>query len=426
MHVFVGGQTARFSLLQFLFWSSIVCFEAFLVPYLRSVGYAPSQVGIVMAAVFALALVGQPILGSITDRIRSPRYLVTAVLIVAAVGVNLIPVVRFSLIAIVGLALLYSVTANSLPAVLDAWIMSRRDTPGPPDYGIARGFGSLGFAAAAVIIGFLTDRYGLELLFPAYLVLVLAAAGTALFMPRPPRLPRSPRPERPRSQGKQATADWTPEELGLPAPAPEVRTPPLRGFLDGLRAALHNPSYLLLLGSAMVAFTGLRAGITFIPLLLEEVGGTVSDVGLAHSIGAVSEVPLFFLSGLILRRYRGLPLLGAILVLFAVRLFAYTLVGAAWGVLALQLTHGLTFGLFLAAAVDYVHRIAPPEHRGFFQALAPSVYFGIGSIAGSWLGGIIIEATSVVVLYRLAAGASLVAATLPLVAARARLTADRR
>ncbi|MFP4373356.1 MAG: MFS transporter, partial [Spirochaetaceae bacterium] len=414
MHVSVNSQTARFAILQFLFWSSIVCFEAFLVPYLRSVGYAPGQIGTVMAAVFALALVGQPILGSITDRIGSPRYLVAAVLIVAAAGVNLIPLVRFSLFAILGLALLYSVTANSLPAVLDAWIMSRRDTLAPPDYGIARGFGSLGFATAAVVIGFLTDRYGLQLLFPAYLILVLAAAGTALFMPRPPR------PERPASGAKQTAAEWAPEELGLPAPAPEVRTPPVRGFINGLRAVLRNRSYLLLLGSAMVAFTGLRAGITFIPLLIEEVGGTVSDVGLAHSIGAVSEVPLFFLSTLILRRYRGLPLLGAILVLFALRLYAYTLVGSAWGVLALQLTHGLTFGLFLAAAVDYIHRIAPPEHRGFFQALAPSVYFGIGSIVGSWLGGIIIEATSVALLYRLAAGASLLAAALPLAAARAR------
>ncbi|MFP4566499.1 MAG: MFS transporter, partial [Spirochaetaceae bacterium] len=408
MHVSVNSQTARFAILQFLFWSSIVCFEAFLVPYLRSVGYAPGQIGTVMAAVFALALVGQPILGSITDRIGSPRYLVAAVLIVAAAGVNLIPLVRFSLFAILGLALLYSVTANSLPAVLDAWIMSRRDTLAPPDYGIARGFGSLGFATAAVVIGFLTDRYGLQLLFPAYLILVLAAAGTALFMPRPPR------PERPASGAKQTAAEWAPEELGLPSPAPEVRTPPVRGFINGLRAVLRNRSYLLLLGSAMVAFTGLRAGITFIPLLIEEVGGTVSDVGLAHSIGAVSEVPLFFLSTLILRRYRGLPLLGAILVLFALRLYAYTLVGSAWGVLALQLTHGLTFGLFLAAAVDYIHRIAPPEHRGFFQALAPSVYFGIGSIVGSWLGGIIIEATSVALLYRLAAGASLLAAALPL------------
>ncbi|NBB89595.1 MAG: MFS transporter [Spirochaetes bacterium] len=423
MRILVGGQTARFSLLQFLFWSSIVCFEAFLVPYLRSVGYAPSQVGTVMAAVFGFALVGQPILGSITDRIRSPRYLVTGVLVLAAVVVNLMPLVRVSLIAIVGLALLYSVTANSLPAVLDAWIMSRRETPAPPNYGIARGFGSLGFAAAAVIIGYLTDRYGLELLFPAYLVLVLAAAATALFMPRPPRLP--PR-ERPASRQREAAVEWSPEELGLPSPAPEVRTPPVRGFIDGLRAVLRNRSYLLLLGSAMVAFTGLRAGITFIPLLIEEVDGTVSDVGLAHSIGALSEVPLFFLSGLILRRYRGFPLLGGILILFAVRLFAYTLVGSAGGVLALQLTHGLTFGLFLAAAVDHVHRIAPPEHRGFFQALAPSVYFGIGSILGSWLGGIIIEATSVVILYRLAAGASLVAAVPPLVAARAGFSGSRR
>jgi PPP family 3-phenylpropionic acid transporter len=420
MHVHAGRQTRRFSLLQFFFWSSIVCFEAFLVPYLRSVGYAPGRIGTVMAAIFALALVGQPVLGSITDRIRSPRYLVAGVLIVAAGAVNLIPVVRFSFLAVVALALLYSVTANSLPAVLDAWIMSRRETPDAPDYGVARGFGSFGFAAAAVAVGFLTDRFGLELLFPAYLVLVLAAAGIALLMPR------SARPERPQTYREQTVAEWPTEELGVAAPAPEVRTPPLRGFLEGLRAVLQNPRYLLLLAAALIAFMGLRAGITFIPLLIEDLGGTVSDVGLAHSIGAVSEVPFFFLSGAILRRYRGLPLLGTILILFAARLFAYTMVGSVWGVLALQLTHGLTFGLFLAGAVDYIHRIAPPEHRGFFQTLAPSVYFGVGSIIGSWLGGIVIEVTTVVVLYRLAAGASLAAAALTLLAPRLRFTQNRR
>ncbi|MDA3951403.1 MAG: MFS transporter, partial [Spirochaeta sp.] len=91
----------------------------------------------------------------------------------------------------------------------------------------------------------------------------------------------------------------------------------------------------------------------------------------------------------------------------SLRLLAYTFLTTAPQILILQLSHGLTFGLYLAATVEYIHRIAPPEHRSFFQALAPSVYFGLGSIAGSWLGGIVIEAYSVLWLYR---GAALLAA----------------
>ncbi|MFW6260326.1 MAG: MFS transporter, partial [Spirochaetota bacterium] len=72
-------------------------------------------------------------------------------------------------------------------------------------------------------------------------------------------------------------------------------------------------------------------------------------------------------------------------------------------VLLLQLPHGATFGIFLAATVDYINEIAPPAHRSLFQAIAPSVFFGLGSIVGSWVGGIAIEAFSLVWVYRAAA-----------------------
>ena len=85
-------------------------------------------------------------------------------------------------------------------------------------------------------------------------------------------------------------------------------------------------------------------------------------------------------------------------------------------ILILQISHGLTFGVFMATAVDYIHRIAPREHQGFFQTLAPSVFFGVGSIVGGWLGGILMEATSIVWLYRAAALLALIGAPIPLLA----------
>ena len=184
-------------------------------------------------------------------------------------------------------------------------------------------------------------------------------------------------------------------------------------LIQAIRAVLSNKAYLTLLVSSFLAITGLRAALTFLPFLIESLGGSVATVGTAHSLAALSEVPFFVFSAYLHRYVRGRRLISAILAVMALRIFLYTLLGSYHAVLLLQLSHGATFGLFLATSVDYVHEIAPERHRGFFQTLGPSIYFGLGSITGSWLGGLVIEALSVVWLYRIAALITLTGALLP-------------
>lgn len=364
------AETARFAAIQFFFWASIVCFEAFMVPFLTDRGYSPSQTGFVMSAIFGFAIVGQPAVGSLSDRLSSPRWLVAGAMSVAAAAALALPSAAGVYAIVVGIALVYSLSANSLPAVLDAWIMARRRVEPGLSYGIARGFGSLGFAAGALLLGGVAERFGIPIVFRIYAGLALAVGALALVMPR----------------------------RGAPGSAPRERH-----FVEGLRAVVANRSYLVLLGSTFLTFVGFRASMTFLPLLLDSVGGSLADVGFAHSIAAVSEVPFLFLSGVLLRRLRGPGLIAGLLLLMAVRMFGYSLLESASGVLLLQLSHGVTFGLFLAATVDYIDLIAPAAHRSLFQAIAPSVFFGLGSIVGSWVGGVAIEAFSLTWVYRAAA-----------------------
>jgi MFS transporter, PPP family, 3-phenylpropionic acid transporter len=376
-----AAEPYRFAAIEFLFWSGIVTFEAFMVPYLRSVGYTPGRIGPVMGAAFALSVLGQPLLGAVTDHVRSPRRLIATVLVLSGVAVIAVPAVSGVYAALFAVVLVYSLTANSLPAVLDGWIMARQEHNPRVRYGIVRGIGSAGFAAGALVFGVVTERFGLTVIFPSYLGLVAVTAVLALGVPA----------VKPAAEAAAGAAAGGP---------PVSRIHPFAHIRGRLNAVLSNRAYLLMLVSSFLAFVGLRAALTFIPVLISELGGSLTDVGLAHSIAAVSEIPFFFLSVVIFRRVRGPCLIASILALLGLRLFGYTLLTSAPQILLLQLTHGVTFGLFLAATVEYIHRIAPPEDRSFFQALAPSVYFGLGSITGSWLGGIVIEATSVFVMYR--------------------------
>ncbi|MFW5688183.1 MAG: MFS transporter [Spirochaetota bacterium] len=382
-------ETIRFAGIQFIFWASIVCFEAFMVPFLTDAGYSPSQAGLVMSAIFGFAIIGQPMVGSLSDRMNSPRWIVAIAMTIAGAAALLLPSVAGLYGIVIAIALLYSLTANSLPAVLDAWIMARRRRNPRLSYGVSRGFGSLGFAVGAAAFGAIAERYGTQVVFPAYATLAVAVAVLAALMPRP---------------ADPASKEHASRETGHLA--------------EGLRAAVSNGPYLALILATFIAFVGFRAAMTFLPLLLDSVGGSVRDVGLSHSIAAVSEAPLFFISGLLIRRVRGPKLIAGVLGLMAVRIFVYSLLATSEAVLLLQLSHGATFGIFLAATVDYIDEIAPPAHRSLFQAIAPSVFFGLGSIVGSWAGGVTIEASSITLLYKASGGLVLAGALIVAVGAR--------
>ncbi|MFP4115181.1 MAG: MFS transporter [Spirochaetales bacterium] len=405
------AEPIRLSAIEFFFWSSIACFEGFMVPYLTSVGYRPAQIGPIMGAVFGPAIVGQPVLGAISDRISSPKWLIAVAMVVAGSVVVLIPAAVGWYAAVLVIVLVYSVSGNSLPAVLDGWIMARRDYNPRINYGIARGFGSAGFATAALALGYVAERWGPGIVFPVYLGIAIATAALAVTAPQ----------MRPTASTEETTppcrdgAPKTRSDRGLRSLSRRVWT---RVGVVG-----RNRRYVLFLIASFLAFVGFRAAFTFLPLLIDELGGTLSHVGLAHSIGAISEVPFLFLSALILRRLRGSRFVALTLLLFGLRLSTYSVLTSTAQVLGLQLTHGLTFGLFIAASVDYIHAIAPPEHRTLFQAIAPSVYFGLGSIVGSWIGGIVVEAISVFWAFR-GAGVLAVAGSLVLFVSPAHGSAD--
>lgn len=408
-------ETARFSLIEFFFWAAIVSFEAYLVPWLRGHGYTPSEAGLVVAIIAGGAVIGQPVLGRLSDRLPSPGPLITAALVVGIVAFVSMVFVASWYPALLTLAAIYAFSVASLPMVFDAWILARRERVPGLQYGIARGTGSFGFAAGGIALGTLTDRVGIGAIFPSFalaagVAVVLVVAATRRFQRERSAAPATA----PTDEVVQPIATAT--AMG-PVQVPEEHVVRSSRPSDGpLRAVLRNRAYLTLVAGGFLGFSGLRAALTFLPYLFDTVGGSVGQVGLAHSIGALSEIPFFVGAALIHRRFRGAPLISSILILMGIRLVAYTWMPTAGAILALQISHGLTFGLFMATTVDYVHRIAPPEHRAFFQALGPALFFGVGSIVGSWLGGVLMEATSVMWLYRIAALVTLLGAPLPMLA----------
>ena len=88
----------------------------------------------------------------------------------------------------------------------------------------------------------------------------------------------------------------------------------------------------------------------------------------------VGEVPMFFLSGWILRNLGHAHTMSLVLIAFSLRFFLYSLLSDPWFSLPIELLNGVTFGLCYAAMTGYAHTIAPEGTEATVQGVVGAVY----------------------------------------------------
>ena len=340
-----------------------------------------------MSAIFVFAVFGQPLWGHLCDRIGKHKPVVAGALLSATGVALLLPlaVPWFPLVLL--LALAYSAGANSMPGIIDGWIMARRAVVPGIEYGLARGMGSLGFAMAALGLGFLYQTFGLGTMFPAYALIAGGGAVVALATP---------------DSGSPGNAPTGPEPLGVASSSAESDTADRAvqySLKDSVLAVVSHHEYRNFAVTAVMLFIAFRAAMTFLPELVLDLGGVDSHIGAAHSVGAFSEIPIMLLAAVLIRRFKADRLVLVAMLVFTARMSIYAFLRSPEALILAQALHGPSFGLFIAASVHYIDEISPAGHKSLFQALAPSMYFGAGSVIGSAIAGQIVEHLDLNALY---------------------------
>lgn len=120
-----------------------------------------------------------------------------------------------------------------------------------------------------------------------------------------------------------------------------------------------------------------------------------------------SQVPVFQFAGSIMEAIGIQGSLHLVLAAFVIRLTAYSTM-ALWPsvniVLAVELLHGLTFGLAWAAGSEHCKRVAPVGLEATVQAAFQSCYFGLGTGSGGLVGGFVYQHYGPVACFLVAAG----------------------
>lgn len=361
MNKIFNRENFGFGGLQWLYWGGYATVFPFLVIYLKSKGYNEVQTGAVMAAMVVVSVFAQPFWGSYCDRKRTVRDVLAVCLLVSGIITLFIPVFYRSFGALIFLVLIISFTENSMSSLIDSWTVHTAINKPWLDYGLTRGMGSLGFAFTALLFGALLDRFGYGLMFPTHLFVIGLFIACCFYVEK---------------RNKFADA--------LPASDREKKEHP-RFRLKG------SGKFIWFLVSSTLVFIGFRATLTFYPILLSQQGGNNMDLGLSFFILALCEAPLFFLSKRIMQKYKDTAVILTAMVFFIVKILLHIVVVSVPGLIAVQATQLVSFGLFLPASVYYIMRIAPEGLSTTYLTIAVSCYSGISAIIGNFGGGLIID-----------------------------------
>jgi MFS family permease len=128
---------------------------------------------------------------------------------------------------------------------------------------------------------------------------------------------------------------------------------------------LWNRAFLLCLCNNLFLFIYYFAMLSVLPIyILQDLGGTVKEAGLALTLFLLSSIAIRPFSGLIVERLgkkRSLRGAGLLFVLFA---FSYLLIDSLWSLLIVRFLHGFWFSILTTVNVPVVNDFIPERRKG--------------------------------------------------------------
>jgi MFS transporter, PPP family, 3-phenylpropionic acid transporter len=139
--------------------------------------------------------------------------------------------------------------------------------------------------------------------------------------------------------------------------------------------------------------------LLFLPIYMSNQGAPEGLVGTAFSIGALAEVPIFFLIGRIAKRTGPLPpLVGAVLIQVTLYVLM-SLSPSPYQMVAINTLSGVYFATYYPTIVTLVGALTPESLKATGQGLLAAFTWGLGNMAGTVIGGRVADLFGIPALY---------------------------
>ncbi len=378
-----------------------VAWGRYQIPYLVSLGLAPSRIGLLRAAGLLAKFFAMPMWGAWADvHAQSTFPCVVAVLAVALLlEFYRSPAVVASFACLLALKMSRSAAngVGTLADVLTLRVMERHPGAG---YGAQRLWTGVAWGCGSYVVGCLIDARGYGAIFSWTYVF---SAATLVLLARGPAFDR-------RADGGKPAAD---RGVSAPGGASDEKSARGRGrtaanlwaYARGLDRSSDLRPFLCLMGLYGVAMSLVEA-LLFLQMA-REFKSPKALMGAVTLVGTITEYPFFFKSDALIAQYGPVKMLKVAHACLALRLVGYAAVSATTAPVALpalQLLHGPCFALAWTAAVQFAADASTPSLRGTSQSVLSTAYYVVGAGVGSVFWSSIYEAGGSRPTYLLGAG----------------------
>lgn len=138
----------------------------------------------------------------------------------------------------------------------------------------------------------------------------------------------------------------------------------------------------------------------FLFWFIQDMNGSHLLMGLTLCMTCVSEVPVMFFSGKLIKCIGHHGVLYLTFVCYTIRYVLYSFLHNAWYVLAVEPLHGVTFGAMWAATTSYGGLISPEGMRATVMGLVMATHFGLGKLIAGFGGGAMYSSYGPRILFR--------------------------
>lgn len=364
--------TIHYSAAFFVYFAAFCMIRSFISVYLLDKGFSYTQVGILTSFHTFITAAIQPNYALIFDRF--PKLGLHRFIALCCIPAILCSFLTFclpsNLLFFIPIYIVFAICEIGLQSLMVSVGMEYVNAGIQINTGFGRGMGSVGYAAANLLLGFLIVKHGTPVSQKLNIVLMLLFAFLIITLPDP------------NISESEAQKSMEKDE----APADHLLT-----FLR------RNHIFALFSLSLVFIFFGHSIVNTYMPDVAAQFGLGSDFTGLANSIAAFLElIPMMFYEQ-ISKRISPLKLLVISAVFFSVKLLTATLAANAIGLLLSQSMQILGYATFAMASIYFANQAVRPHNRVMAQGLLIGSNEA-GFMIGSLIGGIILDYANIRVL----------------------------
>lgn len=161
--------------------------------------------------------------------------------------------------------------------------------------------------------------------------------------------------------------------------------------MSGIWGILKQKELLWFFGCVFSLAIAVRMNDAFLTVTLNQLGASEKLIGWSQLASSLSEIPIFILLSLYGEKIKELPLLVFASLIFAARFFLVSAADSAGAIIAIQLMHSLSFGVFYVTSIRMLTRLIPDHYRATGMALFTIAWSSASGLLSGTFGGILFE-----------------------------------